>query len=363
MPIEHAVPYVNIANSTEGHLYAFSPSINGDSTKNKWDTARLFSGARSVLSLLVTAAASTGQIAQITAPYSHSSYSLTFFGPDVRCRRASSAERSDIDNQLVIHKSKPVGTAEQVENTYYAFVPAFDDQRRVVSANDRVQVQAPANRSNSSNEIWMTFLRYVDKSNGTTCDYTRYHQVCELFNSTYHLDLSWDNGVQRISGTQDPLHQVEFPNDNRTSISNMSQHAYSAFMSVLASQLVGSFGWFQDTANRSIEFGIIAAPLQHNVLLGTDDLDVFFNLNEDPKGCQVPYANLSSQRRLDKDFAKNQTLDVLIPALVFNMTATLLQNPYLTLVQTFPSIISLLGKADYGAAVITPPPTLPCGRT
>ena|SRR5947209_851355 len=100
---------------------------------------------------------------------------------------------------------------------------------------------------------------------------------------------------------------------------------------LLADQLVGSFGWFNDTSTPNNKtFGMINSPIQHTSLLGTSDLDVFFNFNDDKGACKLPYDKLSAQRRQDIDLARNRTLDVLIEELSFNITVGLMRNELLT---------------------------------
>lgn len=266
-------------------------------------------------------------ILPLKSPFNHSSYSVSFFGPAVQCRPADSVAESKIDDLLKLRMDKPVGTARAVKNAYYAFVPAFDAQGNVTALSD-VRYQVPVN---ASNEVWMVFQRYSNLTD-SACDYKPYHQVCKLWNATYDLDLSWENGFQNITGSRNLSHEVAYPNDKPHEISNMAQHAYSAFFWASTDQIVGSFGWFYDTANTTSNntFGMINCPIQHNSLLGTSDLDVYFDYNEDKGACQTPYRNLSAQRQQDKADGKNRTLGELIEEMSFNMTASLLHNDLLT---------------------------------
>jgi len=206
--IEQAVPYLTIANSTEGHLYAYSPSDQGDRFNFKNVPARVFTGPRTILTLLSTATAAQGAILPIKAPYNHSSYSINFFGPAVQCRQADPPVESKINDLLKQKMDKPVQTAKEVENAYYAFVPAFDSQGGVTALSE-ARYQAPIN---ASNQLWMVFQRYVNVTD-SACDYKQYYQVCKLWNATYNLHLSWENGYQNITGSRNLSHEVEYPND------------------------------------------------------------------------------------------------------------------------------------------------------
>ncbi|KAH6988854.1 hypothetical protein BKA56DRAFT_246097 [Ilyonectria sp. MPI-CAGE-AT-0026] len=325
------VPVPSISNTTKGDNYTYSPSHKGDKPGIKWLPARIFSGARTELSLLSAATASTGEILPIKAPFNHSLYSIDYFGPAVNCRMAVPSEQLEIDNQLRIHMDRPVGSSRQLKSAYYAFVPGFDVNGKV-SAISEVRIQAPMNITSASNQIWMVFSKYVDdRLDEPTCDYKPHYQVCELWNATYQVGLSWDSSFpsQQVNGSYELLHKVNFPDDKPDSVSDMTQHAYSAFFWAFANQIVGSLGWFADNST-GFNHGVIDTPIQQNILLGSNDLDVFFNFNENPQACRVPWANLSLQRRRDKNLARNRTLNVLIHELSFNTTVSLLHNELYT---------------------------------
>jgi hypothetical protein len=332
------VPYLTIGNSSAGHVYAYSPSLRGDDFKLKGDPTRRFMGPRTILTLLSTASMSFGRILDIAPQHNHSTYNLTFYGPSLRCVDADSGTAATIGRFLDVHKQAKLGTARQIENTYYAFIPTFTPSGEMVP-QDQVRFQGPSVKA--LNQIWMTFLRYTLLSSGVRTR-NRIYQVCSLFNATYDLRLHWDKGFQDVSGTATDLHEVPFPNDQPDTVSNMAQHAYSAYMWALTDQLVGSLGWFEDPECQpediscSKTFGIINTPIQHNSILGSSDLDVFFDMNEDLNNeTFVPREAPTPQRRQDKELARNLTLDVLIEELAFNTTASFLHNPNLTYVFTF----------------------------
>ena len=328
--ISQQVPYLNIANSSQGHYYAFSPSEKGDRFNFKDVLTRVFNGPRTVVTLLSTATASQGEILTLKAPRNHSAYTVRFFGPAVQCIQANSSVRTVISELLARRMNETAGTLKEVQNAYYAFVPSFDPQGNVTAMSDaRYQTSSVA-----TNEVWMAFERYRN-STGESCDYDKYFQVCSLWNATYDLSLAWENGFQNVTGSRDLLHRVVYPVDTPGGISNMAQHAYSAFFWALADQIVGSFSWFQETtANNSgtRSFGKIRSPIQHTSLLGSSDLAVFFDYNEDKGACQIPYANLSAQRQQDIDRAKSKTLGELVEDLSFNMTVSFMDNDLFTFV-------------------------------
>ncbi|KAK4098471.1 hypothetical protein N658DRAFT_431977 [Parathielavia hyrcaniae] len=353
------VPYLNIANSSMGHSYAFSPSENGDRFDTKNVTTRVFNGPRTVLTLLATATASQGEVLEITPPSNHSAYTVEFFGPAVQCTQANSTVQAIVSEFLSRKMNDTAETAVEVQNAYYAFVPSFDSQGNI-TAISAVRGQSI---SRAINEVWMTFERYKE-STDENCDHDKYFQVCSLWNATYHLTLEFENGFQNITASRDLMHPVRHPTDKPGDVSNMAQHAYSAFFWALSDQIVGSFGQFQEPMANSSElrhFGRIQSPIQHTSLLGSSDLAVYFDFNEDRGACQIPYANLSAQRRRDIDLAKNKTMGELVEDLSVNMTISLLHNDLLTnLTSRVVTVVENVNRYGYSPHGLWIPYALSC---
>ena len=327
-----SVPYLAIANSTNGHDFAFSPSIKGDRFNFADVLTRVFNGPRTIITMLSTATASPGTILSIPRPANHSSYSLSFFAPAVQCAEANDTTialiKQAVQEEMV---RSSTGKIFQKENAYYAFVPSTDPDNVGAGAQDDVRFQAP---SRASNEIWMAFQRYDNTTTNKNCDYKPYYQVCSLWNATVDLNLSWESDFQNITGKTTLMHQVPYPPTDEApgTITEMSTHAYAAYFWALSNQLVGSFALFQEniTETENRLFPLIRCPVQHNSLLGSSDLNVFFDYNEEAGACQRPYANLSAQRRQDIDVAKGRTMGELIEELAFNFTVSLMHNDLLT---------------------------------
>jgi hypothetical protein len=324
------VSYLAIADSSIGHKFAYSPPAYSDEPNILDEEKRVFAGPRTILTLLSTATASLGQILPIKAPYNHSAYSVQFYGPIVQCDTANSSVAIRMERLLNDKMAIPMGTAKETINAYYGFVPAYDSAGEEIALSEP-RLQSP---SNATNQLWITFLRYAIDSSGHRIQ-ERHFQSCQLHNATFDLELTWNGGVQIINGSYSVLEEVHFPNYKSDAVSDMSQHAYSAFFWVLTDQLVGAFSWFVDEDRSKPflfpEFGVIDTPLQRTSLLGSSDLDVFFDLNKN-KGWKKDEntTQLSDQRLQDKALAKNRTLAVLIEELSFNMTVSLLHNEILT---------------------------------
>jgi hypothetical protein len=77
-------------------------------------------------------------------------------------------------------------------------------------------------------------------------------------------------------------------------------------------------------------FGLINTPIQHNSLLGSNDLDYHFYMNQRMLYPLDNNMTLSFQRLQDKALARNLTLDILVEELSFNVTISLMNNLLLT---------------------------------
>lgn len=323
------MPTLTIANASTFSEFAFS--IPTSRTRLSDDNSKVFAGPRTILSLLSTATASLGRILPIKPPYNHSSYSVQFDGPIVQCDQANSSAATAIDSLLRDKMAISDGVANETENVYYAFVPAFDAAGRLMALS-KPRLQYP---SNATNQLWMTYLRYAIDLNGNHIR-ERDYQVCQLYNATYDLTLEWDGGIQHVSPSYKVHEAVHFPNKQPDPVSGMSRHAYSALFWALTNQVVGSFGWFEEVDRSdgiaAAQFGVIDTPISRTSLLGSSDLDLFFDL-DNQKGWseRTNTTELSDQRLQDKALARNRTLAVLIEELSFNTTVSLLNNELLTL--------------------------------
>ncbi|KAJ4301769.1 hypothetical protein N0V90_003863 [Kalmusia sp. IMI 367209] len=336
--INTLMPFPHIGNSTPsvGTAYSYSPPARRGRTQYVDDASRIFTGPRTIISLIASATASLGEILPIKLPYTNSSHEIEFYAPIVQCLDANASTSELIDYFRKQDMSAGDGVVVETDNVYYAFVPSFNSTGDLIPVST-VRLQTP---SNATNELWMTFLRPIIRSGARETQ--RKFQVCSLHNATYHLRIERDHGIQNITKSYIINEQIPYPRDNTSSISNMAQHAYTAVMWALCDQLVGKFSWYNNTAfdsNSSLstpsgaaQFGVLQSPIQRTSLLGSLDLDAFFDLDESRKLYKMPEGNgsLSEQRLMDKNMARNRTLDVLIEELSFNISVGLMWDPLLT---------------------------------
>lgn len=320
------IPYPAIADNRAGHSFAYSPPIQRGRVQHTDDLSRLFTGPRTILNLISTATASLGEILPVMSPYNTSVSSVQFYAPIIKCKDANMTEQVIIDRFRQEDMVTEPGAIIQKDSAYYAFVPTYNSSGDMIPVTKRRQ-QAPVN---ATNLLWMTFLRPAIVYNGTRVK-ERHYQTCRLCNASYDLTVRKDHGFQNITGSYTVNETVHFPQDKADDISDMAQHAYAAFMWVIVDQLIGKFAWGQESnKSDSSQFGIIDSQLQRTSLLGTLDLDAFFEFDEEYGLYATIEPELSAQRLQDKALARNRTLDVLIEELSFNTTVSLMHNPLLT---------------------------------
>jgi hypothetical protein len=325
----------------------FTPNLsNYTGNKNISTESLTFVGSRSILDRLANVAASSGMIPPITPPSNHSSYFQSFPGPYVKCEQANDTVAIIIQALLEQKVATLQDTYRETVNAYFSFVPSFDTDGngtnkityggKTITALSEPRLQQP---QNASNELWYTFMRYEKNSdgsflkdaNGSKVAQRQYSQ-CKLYHAIYDIYLQFDDGSQSITKNNITLlDTVDFPSNSPFVLTNLTQQSYSAYFSVLTDQVVGSMGFLNDTQpdpSRSPAYSQIDTPIIRNSLLGSDDLDFFFDTNK------LLYLNnsglpLSPQRLQDKALANNQTLPFLIEDLSFNITMSFFTNTYL----------------------------------
>jgi hypothetical protein len=169
----------------------------------------------------------------------------------------------------------------------------------------------------------------LNDSNGTKMTERQFFQ-CKLYHAVYDINLQFNNGSQIVTKTKiSVLDSIKFPDNDPSVPTNLTEHSYSAYFSAFTDQLVGSMGFLNDimpNGIRSPAFSQIDTAILRNSLLGSNDLDFYFDTN---KRLYLNNTNqpLSLQRLLDKSLAKNETLSYLMEDLAFNISIALLTNP------------------------------------
>jgi hypothetical protein len=341
-----SAPFLDMVNAPD--LLAYStPNQNNYTKDTNISTESLtFLGPRSLPQRLADLTASGGVIPPLTPPSNHSSYSQSFPGPYVQCEQANSTVATNTRDLLLQKMQTLQGTYLEMINAFYSFVPSLDvdlngtsivdDNGNKITALSTPRLQQP---HSTINEMWLTFIRYTRAqdgsvlidSNGTKLSERQFYQ-CKLYHAIYNINLQFDNGTQIVTKTKiDVLDSVKFPDNDPSVPTNLTEHSYSAYFSAFTDQLVGSMAFFNDTMPdgiRSPAFSQVDTAILRNIIIGSNDLDYYFDTNK------RLYLNntdqpLSPQRRLDKALANNQTLPYLMESLAFNITISFLTNPFL----------------------------------
>jgi hypothetical protein len=338
-----------MANVTKLDIVTIEPSL-GINQPNKtavWVSANgsnnrseILTGPRTIIQRLSIATAATGEILSISAPFLNSTYQLTFDGPGVECENASPLEAQIINSQIQAQVSAQEATSITHEINYFAFIPVLTPGGNesnpslpfpgyLVSA---ILGNRPEQPVNATNELWIAFSTY---SNGSSCwnpaNWGLQYMVCRLVGFSYTVDFKFENGVQTITGSNHTLGKVRYPQVNGSMTSNLTQFAYSAYMWAFSNQIIGSMGLYSEKlANGSAgsPFSQIQTQIQDTILLGSSDLDVFFDREHLWTGGS-PKCNPIGQRQQDIGLARNESLSILIPELSFNTTMTYFSNELL----------------------------------
>jgi hypothetical protein len=312
------------------NYFEFSrPAAGSNGTNN---SSLRFLGSRTILSRLLVAAAAKGEILPISPPFLNSSYQVQFHGPMVQCNRAN-ASVADIMKSVISAQMQTTGNITQTYNAYYAYVPNLSEPGQIGTP-----IATSGNYSNRSNQLWLSFKR-----NGTgwteyppACPVVEY-RVCNLVNASYDLNIAFQDGAQTVSGYPPTiLNTVDYPIFDPSKPSDPVQLSYSAFMWAFADLLTGSMGSYNDSSNdpnSQSEYTKIDSDVKNTPLLGSVDLDCFFAL--DTIYDTDKYAPPSPQRMQDILFARNDTLDDLIPELAFNLTVSLMNDQLLAWVAPY----------------------------
>jgi hypothetical protein len=319
------VPVLDIAstNMSQSNYFQVSRPAAGPNSPN--NSSLLFLGPRTIVSRLSAATAAFGQILALRAPFVNSSYQIQFDGPMVQCEEANATVAQLIQN-VIAAQMQPTGDIQQTYNAYFAYVPDLSAPNRLGNLSNRTN-----DPTSGSNQLWLAFQTNSTEWVFPKCNNTVY-QVCQLVKASYNLNITFQDGLQSITGypptTFDP---VDYPVVDLSQPSNLVQLAYSAYMWELANQLTGSIWLYNDTSSSpdsQAEYVDINTNIQNTALLGSIDLNCSFALDA------IFYTNPwldppSPQRERDIQFAGGRTLADLIPELAFNLTVSLINDDLL----------------------------------
>jgi hypothetical protein len=301
--------------------------------------SQILTGPRTIIQRLAVAAAATGNILPINTLFTNSTYQLQFHGPKVECEYADadSQQAQAMDILIQDQISAPGASSVIHEINYFAFVPVNSSTNSTsilgypISAILGNRAEQPAN---ATNQLWLAFSIY---NNGSSCqnpsNIYRQHMVCSLYSAFYTVNFTFENGIQTINySNYSQLGEVTYPIVNASAPSNLTQFAYSAYFWAFTNQIIGSMGLATEKlANGSAgdNFSQIQTDLQNTILLGSSDIDVFFDREHLWTGGS-PECSPTGQRAQDIGLARNEPLIILIPELSFNTTMSFFTNELLS---------------------------------
>jgi hypothetical protein len=318
--------------SQPGRFAVYVPlNAQNNSVNNASD---VLTGPRTIISRFSNAAASTGDILPIIPPYLNSTYMLQFYGPKVECRDAGPQEIATIDSSIDSQISMSEATETNQEIDYFAFVPAQNSSGFYPILGNRQEEPVDA-----MNQLWMAYSIYGIGSNcQNPSNITRKYTVCSLWNVSYAVNFTFENGIQNITAVDyQLLNEVEYPTVNASAPSNLTQFAYSAYMWAFTDQIIGFMEIYTEiltNGSAGTNNSQIQTLIQTTALLGSSDLDVYF----DQRHVRLDGASdctPSDQRAEDIGLARNDSLDILIPELSFNITMSYFSSNLLSYVTTY----------------------------
>ncbi|CAG1963029.1 unnamed protein product [Fusarium graminearum] len=239
-------------NITSLHAPISTPDYANVDTFGSW-TGRLLVHSTYVSRLLLSVA-SLGSILTIPPPFPNSSYALDFHGPTLSCHNTKNQAFSRQVREI-LENSK-----NQDADTTIVFVGFVPNHGRGNGSSSGVNEYALTGLKYALNESVATTFRldytetgpakfYValrDETNSNPNVYETMKTIeCELYNSSFATNFSFDNGQQNISYTSKKLNPVAFPSDFRSIAMFGSDHwttkgAYLSLMNAMGQLVLGT---------------------------------------------------------------------------------------------------------------------------
>ena len=327
------VPSLNISDPNQAHRYAYA-TASKDTADPRLVT---YLRPRTILTRLAEAAGTTGEILQIPPVFVNATYELQFFGPVVKCNDANGSIAKQIGAAVERSKSLKDNSIKEIQNSYFAMVPdlsvsGIKSQSGVIQAANHSDTNSAAH---GSNELWLGFSRNQMSLDGQVQARPHYLQ-CSLYNTSYNVEFSFVQGGQSLKLKNDlkPLNPINYPSGTSESDEAQMEMAYTAFMWALSDQLTGSIAFYSNmsTNSQSEVWSEITSNIQNTALLGSSDLQSFFDFNTNLFASKqgTKKGKVSDQRAEDIALAQNRTLDVLIEELSSNITLSLMSSDLLS---------------------------------
>lgn len=156
------------------------------------------------------------------------------------------------------------------------------------------------------------------------------YTVYSLYSATFNPTFSFSDGLQTVTKNNiSSIIPILYPSNNLYEPTDLTQLSYAGVFWAFSDLLVGTMALIMNTLENgtaTLDCSSIASNIEHTSLLGSNDLDYFFDLNSEVNSTYTTEYSLSPHRILDKALAQNQTLPFLINQLSFNVTVSMLTD-------------------------------------
>lgn len=298
-----------------------------------------FIGPTSALSRMFGATASSAEILPIRPPYVNSSYTLSFYGPCVKCQDAPAGINdtivglttySALNNTIGMDLIKGQTSINKDQSgwviSYNAFVPYLAGNTMRASYLDS---QGGAT-SAGSNSIWFYVLRFPQWAPDI-----EELLVCDLYNASYSVDFKFvENQPQELTVTKiETTNSVEYnatihvvptssaPSHMTNSLDeipefNQANLSYSAYMQQFQQQLKGYIARYGQGSSHNMA-NIVTTSVLSTALGGSTELQNYLRQVSNP-----------DQLDLDVGMARNRTIKELIEELAVNSTLSMMSEGF-----------------------------------
>ncbi|EKJ71664.1 hypothetical protein FPSE_08110 [Fusarium pseudograminearum CS3096] len=296
----------------------------------------------SLISRLLLPVATLGYILNIPAPFPNSSYSIDFYGPSISCTIPENAAFIDRISQTIANFSRPWGNV-----TYVGFVPTAaiypDSPPEVITREDYAieGLRRALNYTLVYTAISLDPTDYVSNQGFFELKPASFYVTtpnrpggsaektfkCELYNTSYTVNFTFDNGLQNIRYKTERLNGVTalLSNDchsQRQSDGCNAVTAYLSLMSAIGDLLLGARWNSLDGVGASHR-----TPIASTVLLESSDMHMIdpndrpkFAIKSMPMGetLEELFTNLTISLFSNYIFLQNDTTASYIPVTRFS---------------------------------------------
>ncbi|CVL03247.1 uncharacterized protein FPRN_00055 [Fusarium proliferatum] len=271
----------------------------------------------SYVSRVLLSVASLGSILTIPAPFPNSSYSIDFYGPSISCNNPRNATFAKLLGDTVKNETccgNSVG--------YVGFVPSSN------TINRTVEGYALAGLRGAMNYSLISTVASIDQTANATSSAKLYVVVpdkpasssyimanksieCALYNSSYAVNFTFDNGRQNITYKSKRLNGVTSTDAGLNQDTGSSQFnaavAYIALMDSLGKLLLGSLGISHYGVMRATQTQIMSS-----ILMDAKEMQVLGGVNaatDRPTAPDSVIGNISMADALEQLFT-NATISL-----------------------------------------------------